>query len=92
VCVVLFGLGFLLFGITMIRAGILPAWAAGLLIIGGVIGGPHGLLSPVVAYGAMFALGIGLVGLAYGLWASVPEAGGEPIPVTHRSSAPNISR
>jgi hypothetical protein len=40
----------------------------------------------------MFALGIGLVGLAYGLWASVPEAGGEPIPVTHRSSAPNISR
>jgi hypothetical protein len=89
--VVLFGLGFLVFGITMIRVGILPAWAAGLLIIGSVIGGPQGLLPPVIAYGAMFALGIGLVGLAYALWASVPDAGGDSIPVTRPSSAPNTS-
>ena len=83
--VVLFGLGFLVFGITMIRAGILPAWAAGLLIIGSVIGGPQGLLPPVIAYGAMFALGIGLVGLAYGLWANVPDAGGDSIPPATRA-------
>ena len=68
-----FGVGFLLFGIAMLRAGMLPAWAVVLVIVGAVIGGPQGLLPPVIAYGAFFALGLGLVGLGVGLWRTADD-------------------
>lgn len=71
---VAFGLGFLALGIAMFRAGRFPKWAIVLMTIGAVIGGPQGLLPPVVAYGAMLALGLGIAGLGYALWTSVePE-------------------
>lgn len=68
-----FGVGFLVFGIAMLRAAILPAWAIVLVIVGAVVGGPQGLLPPVIAYGSFLALGIGLAGLGIGLWRSVDE-------------------
>jgi hypothetical protein len=66
-----FGLGFLALGIAMFRARTFPRWAIVLMTIGAVIGGPQGLLPPVVAYGAMLALGLGIAGLGYALWTSV---------------------
>lgn len=66
-----FGLGFLALGIAMFRAGRFPKRAIVLMTIGAVIGGPQGLLPPVVAYGAMLALGLGIAGLGYALWTSV---------------------
>jgi hypothetical protein len=71
---VAFGLGFLAFGVAMFRAGRFPKWAIGLMAAGAVIGGPQGLLPPVVSYGAMLALGLGIAGLGFALWGSVgPE-------------------
>ena len=73
-------------GIAMFRAGRFPKWAIVLMTIGAVIGGPQGLLPPVVAYGAMLALGLGIAGLGYALWTSVgPDAAerqatGFPVP------------
>jgi hypothetical protein len=65
---VAFGLGFLALGIAMFRAGRFPKWAIVLMTIGAVIGGPQGLLPPVIAYGAMLALGLGIAGLGLALW------------------------
>ena len=41
------------------------------MTIGAVIGGPQGLLPPVVAYGAMLVHGLGIAGLGYAPWRSV---------------------
>jgi hypothetical protein len=72
--VALYALGFLAFGIAMLRAAVLPRWAIVLLIVGSVIGGPQGFLPTAVAVTAMLALGAGLLGLGYGLWRSVDES------------------
>ncbi|MDP8971013.1 MAG: hypothetical protein M3N52_11060 [Actinomycetota bacterium] len=79
-----FGVGFVLFGIAMFRAGLLPKWAIALVTVGAAIGGPQGLLPPVVAYSAFLALGAGLIGLAYGLWRSVEEEPGRMPRLTRR--------
>lgn len=75
---VAFGLGFLAFGIAMFRARTFPRWAIVLMTTGAVIGGPQGLLPPIVAYGAMLALGLGIAALGYALWTGVESVTSEP--------------
>lgn len=75
-----FGVGFLIFGVAMFRARLFPAWAIGLMTVGAVIGGPQGVLPPLVAYGAMLALGLGIAGLGLALWTSVGTEPGERRP------------
>jgi hypothetical protein len=69
--VMLFAVGFLLFGIALLRARVSPRWAVLLVIAGSVIGGPQGFLPPPVAIASFLALGTGLAALGYGLWTSV---------------------
>jgi hypothetical protein len=78
VSVASFGVGFLIFGIAMLRASLLPRWAIILVIIGAVIGGPQGFLPPLVATLSFVALGVGLVGLGFWLWG----AASDPYPAT----------
>ena len=70
-------IGGLLFGIAIIRAGILPRWAAILFIIGIVPGrfGPE-----VVVRISSVVLGIGLAWLGYALWSERREEASEPLP------------
>jgi hypothetical protein len=69
----LLGVGFVLLGIAIVRAAMLPRWAAVLAVVGGVTQGISFLLPrPVAALGGI-AFGVGLVGLGYGLWTSVGE-------------------
>lgn len=67
----LFGVGFLLLGVTMLRAGILPSWAIVLAVLGGVPFAVNFLLPRPVAILAATLFCIGLLGLSYGLWTSV---------------------
>jgi hypothetical protein len=84
VAVALFGVGFLLLGIAMLRAAVLPRWAVVLVILGSVVGGPQSLLPRPIATIAFLTLGVGLADLGYGLWASAeaptthPALGGRP--------------
>ena len=77
-------IGGLLLGIAIIRAGILPRWAAIVFIIGIVPGGLGPLLSPllpeVVGRNISVVLGIGLVWLGYALWSERREKASEPSP------------
>jgi hypothetical protein len=61
-------LGGLLFGIATLRAGILPRWAAGLLIVGAVA--PFVLTQLPHPLDRTFAvpMGVALAGLGYALW------------------------
>lgn len=75
---VLLGLGFMLFGIAMYRAAILPRWAIVLAVVGGIAQGVSFLLPrPIASLGGL-AFGLGLIGLGYGLWSSVQEADAPP--------------
>ena len=73
-------IGGLLFGIAIIRAGILPRWAAIVFIIGIVPGGFGPLLPEVVATISDVLLGIGLAWLGYALWSERREKASEPLP------------
>ena len=70
-------IGGLLFGIAIIRAGILPRWAAILFIIG-ILPGRFG--PEVVARIGSVVLGIGLAWLGYALWSERREKASEPSP------------
>ena len=70
-------IGGLLFGIAIIRAGILPRWAAILFIIG-ILPGRFG--PEVVARIGSVVLGIGLAWLGYALWSERREEASEPLP------------
>ncbi|MCH8948491.1 MAG: hypothetical protein IH789_12855 [Acidobacteria bacterium] len=70
-------IGGLLFGIAIIRAGILPRWAAILFIIG-ILPGRFG--PEVVARISSVVLGIGLAWLGYALWSERREEASEPLP------------
>lgn len=67
----LFGIGFLLFGISMLRAQRLPRWAIIFSLIGGIPFAVNFLLPHPVAILAAGTFGAGLIGLAVGLWQSV---------------------
>lgn len=73
----LFGGGFLLFGIAMCKAAMMPKWAVILFVTGSVVG-PQGFLPVAVATIAFLTMGVGLAGLGVALWAD-PEAS-EPHP------------
>ena len=82
----LYPVGILLFGISILRAGILPRWAAILLIIGvvGAVLGP--LLGEGVLVGRIVgrvggvAQALGLAWLGYALWSERQEKASEPLP------------
>jgi hypothetical protein len=84
VTILLFVIGGLLFGIAVIRAGILPRWAAILFIIGSV----SSLVVPALpeAAGKIIGvvLGLGLAWLGYALWSERREKSSEPIPAMQR--------
>jgi hypothetical protein len=71
----LFGVGFLLFGITMFRAHTMPRWAIVLAVLGGIPFAVNFLLPRPIAILAVTAHSIGLAGLGYALWKSV----GQPV-------------
>ena len=78
----LLSVGPLLFGIAIIRAGILPRWAAVVLIIGAVLVVLVVLLPEVevVAKISGAATGLGLAWLGYALWSERREKAAEPLP------------
>jgi hypothetical protein len=76
----LFGIGFLLFGITMFRVGIVPRWAIVLAVLGGVPFAVNFLLPRPVAILAVTAFGIGLLGLSHGVWKSIEQPTANPTP------------
>lgn len=64
----LYIVGGLLFGIATFRAGILPRWAAVLLVFGSVLGPVAALLPPEHEPKVAIPVGIALAWLGYALW------------------------
>lgn len=64
----LIGVGLVMFGIAMYRAGLVPRWAIVLAVLGGAPFAVNFLLPHVVANVAAAAFGVGLVGLGRWLW------------------------
>ncbi len=64
---VCFALGFILFGISTMRAGVLPRWS-GLALILGVVLTFGGQISHGIGIFAAAILGLGLAGMGYALW------------------------
>lgn len=64
----LFGVGFLLLAVGMLRAGILARWAILLAVTGGIPFAVNFMLPRPVAILAVAIFGAGLLGLGYGLW------------------------
>lgn len=78
---ILYMLGGLLFGIAMLRAGVLPRWAAGLLAAAGPMAPVAVALLPhaLERYAAV-PMGVALVWLGYALWSERREHATEPVP------------
>jgi hypothetical protein len=78
----LYMLSGLLFGIATFRAGILPRWAAGLLVIGVILPLLGASLVPH-PFDRIFAVpvGISLVWLGYALWSEPREQASQPAPI-----------
>jgi hypothetical protein len=64
----LYILGSLLFGIATFRAGILPRWAAGLLIVAALVTPAAALLPHAIQRFAAVPFGVALAWLGYALW------------------------
>ena len=69
----LYILGGLLFGIATLRAGILPRWAAGLLVVGSLLAPVAALLPPEHEPKVAVPVGIALAWLGYALWSERRE-------------------
>ena len=84
---VLYLLGGVLFGVATFRAGILPRWATGLLVVGTLLPILGSSLFPH-PYDRIFAVpvGLALAWLGYALWSERRETVSEPLP--RRSSQP----
>jgi len=78
--VLLYSIGGLLFGIAIIRAGILPRWAAILFVIGIVATVVLSLVSETVGRTSGVLYGVGLAWLGYALWSERREKASEPSP------------
>ena len=76
----LYAIGGLLFGIAIIRAGVLPRWAAIVIIVGLVVLVLGAFLADVVARIGAAAFGLGLAWLGYALWSERREKASEPSP------------
>ena len=72
--------GGVLFGIAIIRAGVLPRWAAIVFLVGVVSVLLAFLLGDVGARFSGVATGLGLAWLGYALWSERPEKASEPSP------------
>jgi len=78
-----FGLGFILFGVATMRAGVLPRWSGLLLIIGILFSMAEGspidraLLHAIVTTGHVL-LGLGLAWMGYVLWSKRRELAKTP--------------
>jgi hypothetical protein len=82
-------LGGVLFGISTLRAGILPRWAAGVLAVGTVLPLGLSLLPHEFVRLAAVPVGVALVWLGYALWSERQEQASEPLP---GRAAPAASR
>lgn len=70
----LFGLGFVVFAVAMLRARSMPRWAVMLALVGGPAVAVNFLLPRVVAIVAVSAFGVGLLGLGSALWKSAVDS------------------
>jgi hypothetical protein len=72
--------GGILFGIALLRAGVLARWASALLVVGSVA--PPAILLLPQANFRLFAIptGVALVGLGYSLWREQRTPEGRPVP------------
>lgn len=73
-------LGRLLFGIATFRAGILPRWSAGLLVVAAVLTPTVMLLPHELLRFAVAPTGLALAWLGYALWSERREYAAEPVP------------
>ncbi|HEU4782022.1 MAG TPA: hypothetical protein VFS83_01650 [Ktedonobacterales bacterium] len=79
-------LGGLLFGIAMLRAGILPRWAAGLLAVASALTPLAALLPHNIQRLAAIPVALALAWLGYALWTERAARAVEPQPVSSTSS------
>ena len=75
----LYMLGGLLFGIATFRAGILPRWAAGLLVVGTALAPVAALLPLAHQPKVAVPVGIALAWLGYALWSERREQAATPM-------------
>ncbi|KQL37506.1 hypothetical protein [Psychrobacillus sp. FJAT-21963] len=88
---VLYMIGGPLFGLAMLRAGILPRWATGLFASGGPVSAiVVSLLPHPLDRIAAVPLGIGLAWLGYALWSERRENASKSIPSIEASSSTNL--
>jgi hypothetical protein len=80
----LYILGPLLFGIATFRAGILPRWAAALLVLGAVLVPVGALVPPEYQPKIMIPVGLAMAWLGYALFSERRENASEPLSVTAR--------
>ncbi len=86
-----FGLGYILFGVATMRAGVLPRWSGLLLIIGVAFsmaeGSPFGrTLSHVIVTIGHVVFGLGLAWMGYALWSEQRELASQGKPTTWAST------
>lgn len=69
--------GYIIFGLATLRAGVLPRWGTVLFVVGGVLGmGPPQPLGPLPWAGLVLGgvvFGIGGIWLGYALWTDTPD-------------------
>jgi hypothetical protein len=73
-------LGYIVFGIATIRAGVLPRWGVLLLIVGVVVGAPGPAVPFLVRAAGTVLFGLGQVWLGYTLWSGTGEIARRPAP------------
>ena len=75
---IVYMLGGLLFGIALLRAGILPRWPAGLLAVSSVLTPAAALLPHAIQRLAAIPVGLALAWLGYALWSERRARASDP--------------